>query len=89
MANHLVKSVYSIPVLLSPPSTHSGVDLIIQNNSGSSLFIGASDVTTSNYGFSIASGSAISLHLPGKEEIYGITNSASPIDINVLTIGLV
>jgi hypothetical protein len=89
MANQSVKSVSTTAVRLSPPDTHSGVDLIIQNNAAAGdLFIGSSTVTSSSYGFKVVPGSAISLRLPGKEEIYGITNHGSAISIATLTLGL-
>lgn len=87
MANHSVKTVSSTPVLLSPEPTHSGADVIIQNNSNGDLFLGASNVTTSVYGFKLAAGTGISLRLSGREELYGVASSS--ININVLTVGLV
>lgn len=88
MTKHSIKQVAATPVLLSPQSTHSGVDIIIQNNSAQDLFIGAAGVSVSNYGFKVSTSSAISIRLGGNDEIYGVTNSASISDINILTVGL-
>jgi hypothetical protein len=88
MANHSVKTVFTTPVLLSPNPTHSGVDLIIQNNSEDNLFLGSDSVTEEAYGFKLVPEAAISLRLSGREELYGCTDGASAISINVLTVGL-
>lgn len=87
MAIHYVKTVGTAPTLLSPSATHSGVEVVVQNNSGADLFLGGSDVSTSVYGFKLATASAISLRLAENEEVYGIV-SGSPASINVLTVGL-
>lgn len=88
MTKHSIKDVANTAVLLSPTLTHSGVDIVIQNQSTDDVFIGASTVTLSSYGFKIASGSAISLRLGGKDEIYGIANVSVPVQVSVLTVGL-
>jgi len=87
MANHSVKTVSSTPVLLSPDPTHSGADVVVQNNSNGDLYLGSSSVTTSVYGFKLSPGTGISLRLSGREELYGVASSS--ININVLTVGLV
>jgi hypothetical protein len=87
MANHSVKTVSSTPVLLSPDATHSGADVVVQNNSDGDLYLGSSSVTTSVYGFKLSPGTGISLRLGGREELYGVASSS--ININVLTVGLV
>lgn len=87
MANHSVKTVSTTAVLLSPEPTHSGLDVIIQNNSAGDLYLGSSSVTTSSYGFKLVAGTAMSLRLSGREELYGVASSS--ININILTVGLV
>lgn len=86
MTTHFIKTVTTAPALLSLPATHSGSDVIIQNNGPADLFLGSSSVTTTNYGFKVVAGSAISLRLGGKDDIYGIT--ASSTSVSVLVVGL-
>lgn len=86
MTKHSIKTLSNTAILLSPESTHSGVDLIIQNQGTSDAFIGASNVTTASYGFRLAAGSAISLRLGGKDEIYGVADGS--LSVSTLTVGL-
>jgi hypothetical protein len=79
-------TVGTSPVLLSPTATHSGVDITIQNNSVSDIFIGPASVTTTTFGFKLPPNSAISFALKGFDEIYGV--SATNSSVNVLTLGL-
>lgn len=61
---------------MSPNGTHSGTDITIQNVDESAyVYIGGSSVTTSNYGFRLAPGSAISFELPPKDSIYAISDT--------------
>jgi hypothetical protein len=76
------------PILLSPPGTHSGVDITMQNvNASGYIYIGAANLTSSNYGFRIDPSHAISLELNGKDAIYAI-GSTSSLSVSVLSTAL-
>lgn len=86
MTKHTNLTLSSEATLLSPAKTHSGVDIIVQNNGTADVFVGSSAVSIASYGFRIASGSAISLRLGGKDELYGVSSGSSP--VAVLIVGL-
>ena len=78
----------SSPILLSPPGTHSGVDITIQNvNSEGYIYLGGSDLTTSSYGFRIDPSHAVSFELSGKDALYAI-GSINGLSLSVLSIAL-
>lgn len=61
---------------LTPNGTHSGMDITIQNvDSSAYVYIGGEDVTSSDYGFRINPGAAISFELPGKDALYAISDT--------------
>lgn len=61
---------------ITPNGTHSGIDITVQNVSDTAyVFIGAAGVTSSNYGYRIAPGHAISWELPGKNALYAISDT--------------
>jgi hypothetical protein len=61
---------------LTPTGTHTGLDITIQNTDGTAIvYIGGEGVTSSNYGYRLAPGSAWSVELSGKDSIYAITNT--------------
>ncbi len=61
---------------LTPNGLHSGMDITIQNvHDTAYVYIGAVGVTSSNYGYRIAPGHAISWELPGKDALYAITDT--------------
>jgi hypothetical protein len=75
-AHRLVILNTSSPILLSPPGTHSGVDITVQNvNSEGYVYIGAANLTSSNYGFRIDPSHAISIELNGKDSLYAISST--------------
>jgi hypothetical protein len=80
------------PTRISPPAVHSGVDITIQNLSTSDVYIGSSAVTTSDYGYKLAAGQAISFVLKSKDELYAVTTAipTSPPSavVAVLTVGI-
>jgi hypothetical protein len=52
-----------------------GFDITVQNvNASGYLYIGGEDVSSSNYGFRVASGHAISVELPGTDDLYVIAS---------------
>jgi len=87
-AHKLVVLSTTSPTLLSPPNTHSGVDITIQNvNAEGYIYIGASGLTSSDYGFRIDPSHAISIELNGRDSIYAI-GSNSGLSVAVLTTAL-
>ena len=61
---------------LTPNGTHSGMDITLQNVDDTAyVYIGAEGVSSSNYGYRIAPGHAISWELPGKDALYAISNT--------------
>jgi hypothetical protein len=87
-AHKVVVLSTSSPILLSPPGTHSGVDITMQNvNAAGYIYIGASNLTSVNYGFRIDPSHAISLELNGKDAIYAL-GSTSNLSISVLSTAL-
>lgn len=73
---------------LTPPGTHSGMDITIQNiNDFGYVYVGAQGVTAANYGYRIAPGHAASFELVGKNALYAISSDAD-MSIAVLKIGL-
>lgn len=66
----------STAIRLTPEGTHSGMDITIQNiDSAAYVYIGAEGVTTSNFGYRIAPGNAISFELHGRDALYAITDT--------------
>lgn len=61
---------------LTPIGLHSGMDITIQNVDTSALvYIGGTDVTTSNYGYRISPNNAWSIELSGLDALYAITDT--------------
>ena len=86
--NKIVALSTTSPILLSPPNTHSGVDITVQNiNATGYVYIGGSDLTSGNYGFRIDPSHAISIELSGKDAIYAI-GSTSGLSASVLMTAL-
>jgi hypothetical protein len=52
------------------------MDITIQNvHESAVVYIGGEGVTSSNYGFRINPGSAISFELPGRDALFAISNT--------------
>jgi hypothetical protein len=52
------------------------MDITVQNiHATAYVYLGAEDVTSSNYGYRIAPNSAWSIELPGKNALFAITNT--------------
>lgn len=61
---------------LTPAGLHSGMDITIQNvDDAAYVYLGGEGVTTLDYGYRLAPGSAISWELPGKDALYAITDT--------------
>lgn len=66
----------SVATRLTPLGLHSGMDITIQNTDASAVvYIGGEDVSSSDYGFRLSPGSAISFELPGKDALYAISDT--------------
>lgn len=60
---------------LTPAVLHSGMDITIQNvDSSAYVYLGGEGVTSSNYGYRIAPGHAISWELQGRDGLFAITD---------------
>jgi hypothetical protein len=66
------------PILVSPPGTHSGVDITIQNLGPGFVIIGGEGITQENFGFLIAPGGAWSVELPPKDSLYIAADIENP-----------
>jgi hypothetical protein len=56
-------------------STHSGLDLTIQNvHATANVFIGGAGVTASSYGFKLIPGSGFSVELNPRDELFAISD---------------
>jgi hypothetical protein len=87
-AHKLVVLSTTSQTLLSPENTHSGVDITVQNvNASGYIYLGASGLTSSDYGFRIDPSHAISIELNGRDAIYAI-GSTSGLSVAVLTTSL-
>jgi hypothetical protein len=61
---------------LTPAVLHSGMDITIQNvDSSAYVYLGGEGVTSSNYGYRIAPGHAISWELQGRDGLFAITDT--------------
>jgi hypothetical protein len=73
---------------LTPNGTHSGMDITIQNvHESAYVYVGGEGVTSSDYGFRIAPGSAFSIELPGQDALYAIS-TVDTSKVSVLKTGL-
>jgi hypothetical protein len=77
MTSHALTTLSSSTATrLTPNGVHSGIDITIQNvDETAYVYIGGEGVSTSNYGYRIAPGHAISWELPGKDALYAISNT--------------
>jgi hypothetical protein len=77
MATHsLITLSNSVATRITPNGLHSGMDVTIQNVDDSAyVYVGGTGVTSSDYGYRIAPGHAISFELPGRDNLFAITNT--------------
>lgn len=62
---------------VTPKGTHSGMDITIQNvNEYGYIYVGDSEVTSSNYGYRLLPNHAISFELNGKDDLYLVAEYA-------------
>lgn len=75
--NKIVALSTTDPILLSPPGTHSGVDITVQNINGVGyVYIGGANLNSGNYGFRIDPSHAISIELNGKDALYALGSTS-------------
>ena len=74
MTSHKIHTIGSAQAArITPPGTHSGMDITLQNvNDSGDIFIGGEGVTNSNYGFRLGPGAAIAFELPPRDALYAI-----------------
>ena len=66
----------------------SGRDITLQNvNSSGYIYIGASSVTSEDYGYRIAANTAISFELPAQDELFAVAQN-NGMDLAVISITL-
>ena len=89
MATHSLKTLSNTTSLrLTPNGVHSGMDITLQNvNDSGYVYVGGSDVSTTNYGFRIMPNHSISFELPGNDALYAIA-SVNQLKLAVIETGL-
>lgn len=71
-----------------PARGGNGRDVTIQNNNATAtIMIGGAGVTTTNYGFKLVPGAAISFELDGDDAIWAVSGT-SGIDVHIMTVKL-
>jgi hypothetical protein len=77
MATHSLTTLSnSTATRLTPLGLHSGMDITIQNvHESAVVYIGGEGVTSSNYGYRLNPGLAISFELPGRDALYAVSNT--------------
>jgi hypothetical protein len=79
--NHAIVSVGATATLLTVAASGGGKDgstILIQNpTGGQAVFLGGAGVTSSSYGYRLASGSDMSMELNQDEEVYGVVASST------------
>lgn len=71
-------------ILSSWNPNRSESSLIIKNISAGNVYIGATGVTTNDYGFRLLPEQTLSITLGPYDEIYGISDSSAEVSILVL-----
>jgi hypothetical protein len=84
----IVALTSSTPVKLTPAvDTHSGLDFTVQNpNDSGYVYVGAADVSTTNYGYRISPNQAISFEIPPKDHLYAVASTS--LNAAVISMGL-
>lgn len=78
MATHEVITLSTTSATrLTPPGTHSGMDITIQNiNNTGFVYVGAEGVTSTDFGYRLEPSNAISFELTGVDALYAIASDA-------------
>lgn len=73
---------------VTPNGIHSGMDITIQNNNDAgNIFVGGAGVTTTDYGYKLFPGHAISFELSGQDDLFVVAEQ-SPATVAVLSMNL-
>lgn len=77
MTTHAIITLSSTTATrLTPNGLHSGMDITVQNvHASATVYIGGEGVTSSNYGYRLLAGNAISFELPGRDALYAISGT--------------
>jgi hypothetical protein len=86
--NFITLSDTEATLVSDPSKTGSGRDITLQNvNNSGYIYIGASNVTSEDYGYRIAANTAISFELPAQDELFAIAEN-DEMDLAVISITL-
>jgi len=86
--HNLITISDSVATRITPPGTHSGMDITVQNvNSSGYIYLGGEDVSDEDYGYRILPNHALSIELPGKDALY-VIGSIANLKVAVLKTGL-
>lgn len=88
MIRHEVKTIVdSTAITLDPPNAiRSAYTLIVQNiNASGYIYIGASNVSSSSYGYKLYPGQGITIELPSRSTMYAV-GSEPDLQVAVLEI---
>lgn len=76
MTKHSKLYIWDESTRLSPNGIHSGVDITIQNLDGANpVYLGGEGVTSSDFGYRLSAGAAISFELPATDAIYAYSDN--------------
>ena len=89
MASHKIVALSdSSDTRLTPPGTHSGMDITLQNvNLFGYIYVGGEGVTATNYGYRLMPNHAISFELSGSDALYAVASDPD-MDLAVFKIEL-
>jgi hypothetical protein len=88
MTSHRIELVGAVAKRITPNGAHSGMDITIQNiGESGNIYVGGEDVSTTNYGYRIVPGGAISFELPPLDALYLIADNADS-QAAIIQIGL-
>lgn len=74
--HNLVTLSNTSATLISPPNTHSGTDITIQNvNASGYVYVGGESVSSTNYGYRLLPNHAISFELDGRDSLFAISSA--------------
>jgi hypothetical protein len=84
MASHRSLSIGNTPVLVSPEGVHSGVEVILQNQSETNnIYVGTNSGTSvDSFGLKIYPTTAISVTLGSREEMWAVSDGT--VDANLM-----
>jgi hypothetical protein len=89
MTSHALTTLSSSAATrLTPSGIHSGLDITVQNvHASATVYIGGEGVTSSDYGYRLLAGTAVSFELPGRDALYAIS-STNGTQVAVIKTGL-